>query len=137
MRVFRALRRGLERMVAADPLMDAGFFADRRACERSQKLLERCLAPAQRAEFARTSAFRVRGPSGQLYRITYGTISNIEVLGPSGAVCGRLCAAPAGTLPTPAVMLAQKLMLETRESEFLRIAADGPGTTGTTGLATW
>lgn len=137
MRVFRALREGLERMLATDPLMDAGFFADRRACERSLRLLEQCLTPAQRADFARTSAFKVRGPSGQLYRITYGTISNVEVLGPSGAVCGRLCAAPAGALPTPAVMLAQKLMLETRESEFLRIAADGPGTTGTTGHGTW
>ncbi len=135
--MFRALRRGLERVLAADPLMDGGFFADRRACERSLKLLEQCLSPAQRAEFARTSAFKVRGQSGQVYRITYGTISNVEVIGPSGAVCGRLCAAPAGTLPTPAVMLAQKLMLETREAEFLRIAAEGPGTTGTTGMATW
>jgi hypothetical protein len=34
-----------------------------------------------------------------------------------------------GNLPIPAVMLAQKLMLETQESEFLRIAAGGPGTT--------
>ena len=39
MRVFRALRRGLERVLAADPLMDGGFFADRRACERSLKRL--------------------------------------------------------------------------------------------------
>jgi hypothetical protein len=35
-------------------------------------------------------------------------------------------------VPIPAVVLAQKLMLETQESEFLSIAARGPGTTAVT-----
>lgn len=130
MRVFRGVRDGLERMPAVEPYMDAGLVPDRRASERALDLLVRCLTPAQRAEFARSSTFKVRGQSGQQYRITYATTSNVEVLGPSGTVCRRLCALPVGDLPIPAVMLAQKLMLETRESEFLRIAARGPGTTG-------
>lgn len=129
MRLFRGVRDGLERALAVERFADARPLPNTRACERSVKLLEQCLTPAQRAEFARSSAFRVRGESGQLYRITYAMTSNVEVLGASGAVSRRLCAAPAGELPIPAVMLAQKLMLETYESEFLRIAAQGPGTT--------
>ena len=108
--------------------MEAALLPDRRASERSVDLLLKCLTPAQRTEFARSSTFKVRGESCQQYRITYGTTSNVEVLGPSGTVARRLCAIPAGDLPIPAVMLAQKLMLETQESEFLRIAAQGPGT---------
>lgn len=97
----------------------------RQASERSRLLLLSCLNAAQRAEFERTRAFRVRGQSGQWYRIGYGTIANIEVLGERGELRARLCARPT-ELPTPAVMLAQKLMLETREAEFLRIAASQP-----------
>lgn len=130
MRVFRAVRDGLERTLAVEPFMDAGLLPDRRASERALDLLVRCLTPAQRSEFARSSTFKVRGQSGQQYRITYATTSNVEVLSPSGTVSRRLCALPAGDLPIPAVMLAQKLMLETREAEFLRIASRGPGTTG-------
>ncbi len=128
MRVFRAVRDGLERTLAVEPFMDAGPLPDRRASERALDLLVRCLTPAQRSEFARSSSFKVRGQSGQQYRITYATTSNVEVLSPSGTVSRRLCALPAGDLPIPAVMLAQKLMLETRESEFLRIASGGQGT---------
>lgn len=128
MRVFRAVRDGLERTLAVEPFMDAGLVPDRRASERALDLLVRCLTPAQRSEFTRSSTFKVRGQSGQHYRITYATTSNVEVLSPSGTVARRLCALPAGDLPIPAVMLAQKLMLETRESEFLRIASGGPGT---------
>ena len=115
-------------MLVAEPFPEAGRLPDRRACERALDLLVHYLTPAQRAEFARSSTFKVRGQSGRQYRITYGTTSNVEVLGPSGRVCQRVCALPAGDLPIPTVMLAQKLMLETREAEFLRIAAQGPGT---------
>jgi hypothetical protein len=128
MRVFRGVRDGLGRTLAVEPFMEAGVYPDRRASERALDLLVQCLTPAQRTEFARSSTFRVRGQSGQQYRITYATTSNVEVIGPSGTVSRRLCAIPVGDLPIPAVMLAQKLMLETREAEFLRIAAGGPGT---------
>jgi hypothetical protein len=96
--------------------------AKRLAGERSRELLLRCLTPAQRAEFERTRGFTVRGQSGRRYRIAYGTTANVEVLGQGGELEYRLCAGPAD-LPTASVMLAQKLMLERREAEFLRIAA--------------
>lgn len=117
------------RVLMARARMDFRFPEPRGPYERSARLLVRCLTPAQRKEFERERAFTVRGTSGQLYRITYGTTSNVEVVNASGEVLSRLCAGPTG-LPTPAVMLAQKLMLESAEREFLRIAAQGPGTTG-------
>ena len=110
MRAFRGARRGLQ-----------GLFDRRQAHERALSLLVRCLTPAQRAEFKASNAFRVRGESGQRYKITYGNTANVEVLSQSGAVLRQLCAGPLD-VPTPALMLAQKLMLETEESEFLRIA---------------
>ena len=92
-----------------------------------------CLTAEQRAEFERTRSFKVRGKSGQQYRITYGATANVEMLTFSGAVCRRLCAGPPN-VPIPAMMLAQKLMLESHEAEFVRIAARGPGTTPAAGL---
>jgi hypothetical protein len=121
MRVFRGVRTGLQRTLAAERFADMALFERRRAQERSLKLLVRCLTPAQRSEFAASSAFEVRGESGQRYRITYGDTANIEVLAQSGMVVRQLCAGPVD-IPIPAVMLVQKLMLETQESEFLRIA---------------
>jgi hypothetical protein len=117
------------RMLRARPDADLYGCESGAAYDRSLRLLVRCLSKAQRDEFERSRSFTVRGRSGQPYRITYGTTSNVEVVTRSGKVVSRLCAGPTG-LPTPAVMLAQKLMLETAESEFLRIAAQGPGTTG-------
>ncbi|HEY9530775.1 MAG TPA: hypothetical protein VIQ55_05260 [Burkholderiales bacterium] len=133
MRLFRYVRNGLERMLAMERFAEMGLYEDRRARERARQLLLRCLTPGQRAEFERTGTFKVRGRSGQHYRITYGTTANIEVLAPSGTVCRRLCAGPVG-VPIPAMMLAQKLMLETQEAEFVRIAARGPGTTPAAGF---
>jgi hypothetical protein len=102
-----------------------GGVGPRAALERSHALLLACLSPAQRLEFERTRSFTVRSQSGRRYRIGFGTVANIEVLGPGDELLYRLCAKPAD-LPTPAVMLVQKLMLETREAEFLKIAARHP-----------
>jgi hypothetical protein len=125
MHLFRVLRNGLERVLAAERFPEIGPFECSRAQERSLDLLVRCLTAAQRAEFAHAHAFDVRGESGQHYRITYGKRANIEVVAPSGIVLRRLCAGPLD-VPAPAVMLAQKLMLETQETEFLRIAREIP-----------
>lgn len=89
------------------------------------RLLLAHLSPGQRIEFASHGWFTVRAPSGRRYRIGYGTMANIHV--PAGPNCDehRLCAAPPA-LQAPAVMLVQKLMLETQEAEFLRIAIKHP-----------
>ena len=48
-----------------------------------------------------------------------------EVLSRAGTVEYRLCAGPSG-VPIPAVMLAEKLMLEAQEAAFLQIAIKHP-----------
>jgi hypothetical protein len=127
--VLRYFRDRLERYLAVGRFAEMGLFEDRRARERALALLVRSLSPAQRAEFQRSNTFTVRGSrSGQRYRITYATTANVEALGPQGTIERRLCAGPMG-VPIPSVMLAQKLMLESEEPEFLRIAARGTGTT--------
>ena len=118
---MRGVRSGFQRVLAAERFAEISLFERRRAHKRSLNLLVRCLTPAQRAQFAASSAFEVRAESGQRYRITYGNTANVEVLGQYGMVVRQLCAGPLD-VPTPALMLAQKLMLETQESEFLRIA---------------
>ncbi|HEX7054315.1 MAG TPA: hypothetical protein VF211_10345 [Burkholderiales bacterium] len=123
--LWRALGRVLRRAAEARRRIALGAGAQRYAAHRSHELLLACLSPAQRLEFERTRAFTVRGESGRRYRIGFGTVANIEVLDERGELLYRLCAKPAD-LPTPAVMLAQKLMLESRETEFLRIAARHP-----------
>ena len=115
------MRRTERRLARAEFLLARRGLVDRTTIERHLWLLLRHLSAAQRAEFARYRHFTVRGASGRSYRICYGTIANIHV--PASGLEGehRLCAGP-DNLPAPAVMLAQKLMLETREAEFLRVA---------------
>jgi hypothetical protein len=114
--------------VAGQRRVQSRFRSQQHAVERSRALLLRCLSAAQRAEFERTLGFCVRGASGCRYRIGYSTTANVEVLGENGEVLFRLCAGP-NRLPTPSVLLAQKLMLEACEAEFLRIAARHPPVT--------
>jgi hypothetical protein len=99
----------------------AGGVADREASRRARGLLFAHLTAVQRAELERQQGFTVRSPSGRLYRIGIGTVANIEVLDEAGATEYRLCACPK-QVPVWGVMLAQKLMLESREPEFLRVA---------------
>ena len=126
LRALRSLLRALSRGLDTDRCLGAFDPEGRRpASQRAHALLLECLTPAQRRDFERTRGFVVQGASGRLYRIGFGTVANIEVLGERGEVAYRLCARP-DDLPTAAVMLAQKLMLETREAEFLALAARHP-----------
>lgn len=118
------LRWKLLRLLAARRMrVDSALWADQRAYRRARRLLRRSLTPAQRLEFDRRRSFTLQAPSGTTYRIGYAASLNIEVLCPAGKVRYRLCAVPEGLLPIPDIMLAQKLMLETQEADFLRIAA--------------
>ncbi|HLS85784.1 MAG TPA: hypothetical protein VK043_05760 [Burkholderiales bacterium] len=124
--MLRLLRHGLRRLIAARRRhLEATLAPDRHAYRRARTLLRRHLSPAQRREYERYGAFTVVGPSGRRYRIGYGACINIEVLSRAGTVEYRLCAGPSG-VPIPAVMLAQKLMLEAQEAAFLQIAIKHP-----------
>ena len=91
--------------------------------ERSQDLLRQWLSPDQAEQYDRCQRFEVVGSdTGTRYRISRGTIMNIEEFAAEGYVTRRWCFAPEGTLATGDVMLAQKIALETFELDALAIA---------------
>ena len=96
--------------------------------ERSQDLLRQWLSPDQAEQYDKDQRFELVGSdTGTRYRISRGTIMNIEELAANGYVTRRWCFAPEGTLATGDVMLAQKIALETFELNALAIANhDGP-----------
>ena len=99
---------------------------NRLAKKRARVLLLTHLTVAQRRAMKRTGAFRVVSrSSGNAYLIEtrYGQSRNVKRLGDAGQVISTLCAHPqAVQVPDEDAYLAQKLMLEHAEDEFLRIA---------------
>lgn len=99
------------------------------ARSRAQELLIEHLTPAQRESFKALGWFVVQGgKSGTKYRITSrGVAGNIEVLAKGGGdhdrATHRLCChATDGGIPNADQWLAQKIMLELAEDDFLRKA---------------
>lgn len=98
---------------------------------RATELLVSFLDEAQRAQYASDGTFDVIGSHGGRYRIETGVTGNVTILH-NDEVVVRLCAHPetdvyvderyVGTLPTPDVMLAQMLALQTDEVGFNRTA---------------
>jgi len=92
------------------------------ARERARTLLLRHLTEEQRAMLAGHGWFVVEGRSGTRYRIRASSAAgNVDVLH-NEHVLHRLCAHCDLSIPLHDHLLAQKLMLESDESEFLRIA---------------
>jgi hypothetical protein len=92
---------------------------------RARELLLEHLTPQQRETFTKHHWFIVEGGrSKQKYRINghRGLSGNVDVVGASNRVSHRLCAHLNSTLPMGDQLVAQKLMLEFDEDEFLRIA---------------
>ena len=94
--------------------------------KRAEKLLQETLSPQQREELAAKGFFTLRtiAKSGEerIYRIRRGRSRNVEQVDASGRRLKTLCAHPQAMVPDADTMLAQKLMLEAEEEEFLRIA---------------
>jgi len=101
--------------------------------ERARRLLASMLSPEQREEFEAENRFHLRvidGKSGEerVYRIDQGFQGNVKLLGPDGRPVKSYCIHAATTddeghrLPNEDHMLAQKLLLQTDEESFLRIA---------------
>lgn len=98
--------------------------AERRKAEaRAKKLLLTCLTPEQRNDWEKEQAFRVISADGErIYQIKRGRCRNVQLLNPEGQVIRHYCAHPIEDVPDDDTVLAQKLMLETCEQEFLRLA---------------
>ncbi len=94
---------------------------------RAEALLLDHLDSDQIAEFRRSRCFIVQSRDGvRRYRIDYGKQGNVKLLGElpfhKDRAVATFCIHPDLTIPTEDCMLAQKLLLETDEKAFLRIA---------------
>jgi hypothetical protein len=93
---------------------------------RAEKLLLAFLTPEQRRQYREEGAILVPGRIHPQYRIRKGRVANVEVLDPQGQVLHRLCAHPAPPVPNADTMLAQLLMLNHHEQEFVATANRHP-----------
>ena len=94
-----------------------------RAEKKGIALLRSWLTPEQSKEWDSYKRFDVIGSdTGTRYRVKYGAAMNIDELNSDGKVVAQWCFGPQGNLVVCDVMLAQKIALETMESEALRRA---------------
>lgn len=110
---------------------------DTDAHKRAEQTLLRYLDERQREMYVKTRSFLVRSQHNRIYRVGYGKQFNVVEMREKNRSVGervvlrpltQFCAAPADchSLPTPDVMLAQMLMLQTDESAFRKIANKSP-----------
>lgn len=93
---------------------------------KARQLLLGILSAKQRAEFEQHGWFLIHSLHYR-YRIREGRSANIDVIDKEGKISHRLCAHPYDSVPDYDTMVAQKLMLENAEDEFVRIANRHPG----------
>jgi hypothetical protein len=109
---------------------EAAAAADRKrsvqAVGRARALLDSVLSAAQRKTLQELKFFDLevlaRDGAKKVYRIRQGRSGNVDLLGPDGKPIRRYCAHPSLYVPDEDTMLAQKLMLETAEEQFLATA---------------
>ena len=89
------------------------------ATQRAERLLVEHLAPEQRAAYERDQFFEVVAALAR-YRIYHD--GGVRRLGEDGREVASYCIHPIGALPSGDLALAKKLLLETDEVAFLRIA---------------
>lgn len=101
---------------------DEAAQARRKAAdERAEELLRSLLTDEQRKHLDEMTSFLVKSESQRTFRIRRG--ERVQELDDNGKVIAGYCIAPTGIgLPVADKMLAQKLLLENNEAEFLRIA---------------
>lgn len=91
--------------------------------QKSIDLLKSWLTPRQLKDFEKTSSFTATGNvTCKKYRIERRSTFNVRELNNQNQVVRSLCFVPQGAYTTGDIMLAQKIMLEQREDEALRIA---------------
>lgn len=92
--------------------------------KKAKRLLYSHLTDYQKRMYRKKRYFHVVSEKGRKYRICHGDTQNIYLL-ENGKPAKRFCAHP-HNVPVEDAMLAQKLMLETDEQRFLRVANESP-----------
>ena len=114
----RVARRIEQERMAAE--VKAANAAREIAKEKANKLLRSALSPKQLEELNSKGHFHCKSNKGHLYRIHVGTHGNVRRV-EAGKEIESLCIQP-DNVPTGDAMLAQKLMIETDEDTFRKIA---------------
>lgn len=93
------------------------FFEDNlEATERAKTLLLENLTPIQQCDYEQNKYFYCTGSDGDLYKILER--SQINVRKQVGGQWLRMCVVLADSVPTPDLMLAQKILIETDQQTF-------------------
>ena len=110
---------------AQEPAQPNNAHQDNRldARARARELLREHLNEAQREQYERAGSFMVVAQSGRRYRIRTATTSNVRDETEGADYCMQFRSDPQClSIPLEDLMLAQKLLLECDEPQFLRIA---------------
>jgi hypothetical protein len=106
---------------APDDVLTPG--QQKKARKRAKRLLRSHLDLTQRRELKRKGHFDVLGSKGNVYRIAASYPYNVRLAGEAMRSRIFFCLEPDDPeIPLEDVLLAQKLMLESDEGEFLRLA---------------
>lgn len=89
---------------------------------RAEALLKSLLTDDQRRSLEQMKQFAIRSQTGKPYRIRLSGSMNVDELDEQGKVLHTYCLVPKENLPLHDNLAIQKLMLETAEADFLRIA---------------
>jgi hypothetical protein len=91
--------------------------------QKAVALLQPWLSPEQAEQYSSHRYFEVIGSdTGKRYRIRHGRMMNVDELDSVGNRVCEWCFLPEGQLAAGDVMLAQKIALETFESQALAVA---------------
>jgi len=89
---------------------------------KAEKLLLSCLSPEQRDTYQKKGLFYLYTKSGKRYRIEKGRSGNVRLVNDKDVILKRYCIHPIEQVPDQDTMLAQALLLQSNEAEFLRVA---------------
>ena len=98
---------------------------DKAVDAKARELLLKILSQRQRAEFEEKDAFDVEAPSGRLYRVKRKWAGGIIALNKKREEIAELCLVDnveKQEIPVDDLLVARKLMIESAEDEFLKIA---------------
>ena len=113
---------------SADATFDSGkaweehLERQRKATEKSIRLLKSWLNPAQLEQYESNGSFDVRGSDGGHYRIGPPSPFNIRVIEPEGHCGSAYCVVPKDISAPGDIQLAQKIALENDEEATIRAA---------------
>jgi len=123
--VERRAREELARQQREREAAERKVFTDT-AKSRARRLLFSMLNPMQQKQLDEKNYFDLtvhsQDGSQKTYRIEHGYAGNVKLLGADGQPVRRYCIHADSRLPYEDQMLAQKLLLEANEQDFLRIA---------------